>query len=508
MKADELVRALGNPRKGELGYEAFVASHKGEPWASVDRLEALAELKRLADAGKIPSPERRRGTNTHIHTSESFSIFRSPSDAAWQGFCQGLDVLGINDHYTIGGHEEFARACRILGLRATFSMEAIAMDEAYRRAGIRCNDPANAGRTYLSAKGVLHDLPEGSQGRRDLDMMRNALTDRNRKIIKKLNALLARLEPRLQLTFENALMLTPRGNVTERHVCQALAEMIENAIPSRPDRAEYITKLVGDFDEADLQTSASYQNMLRARLIKAGRPAYVEESPEAFVSWERMIAMYREYGAIPAYPVLGNPVVEFEEDLDKMFAEIERLGLYAIEVIPHRNDHDRLTAILDAAEKLDVPVFNGTEHNTKTPMPLLDRWSAGDEFIGVFERGADVLIGHQVLGRYAGMGYVDSSGKLTVPDRRRGLSVFGFAGRMVQTPQTLALLEGLGPHAALRLLVGLYEVAPSPGPWGIRARAEITPDQLVGVEVKQGKASFASPSAAELLKNWAEENVT
>ena len=260
-------------------------------------------------------------------------------------------------------------------------------------------------------------------------------------------------------------------------------------------------------DEADLGTSASYQNMLRARLIKAGRPAYVEESPEAFVSWERMIAMYREYGAIPAYPVLGNPVVEFEEDLDEMFAEIERLGLYAIEVIPHRNDHDRLAAILEAAEKRDFPVFNGTEHNTKTPMPLLDKWSADDEFIGRFERGANVLIGHQVLGRYAGMGYVNISGELTVPDRRRGLSLFGFVGRMVQTPETLPLLKSLGADAALRLLAGLHEVVASSGAWGLRVRAEIISDQLGGIQVKEGKASFASPSAAELLKNWAEENV-
>jgi len=506
MKAVELVRALGNPRKGEFTYDAFIASHRGKAWASIDRLEALAELKRLADAGKIPGPDRRRGTNTHIHTNESFSIFRSPCDAAWQGFNEGLEVLGINDHYTIDGHREFADACRILGLRATFSMEAIALDERYREQGIRCNDPGNPGRTYLSAKGVVHDLPQNSQGRRDLQMMREALAERNKGMIEKLNEILGRLEPKLRLTFDGVMVLTPRGNATERHVCQALAELIEQAIPSSSQRADYIRKLVGDFDEVELKTSASYQNMLRGRLIKAGRPAYVEESPRAFVSWERMIAMYRKYGAIPSYPVLGNPVVELEEDLDRLFSEIERSGLYAIEVIPHRNEHDRLAAILEAAEKRHCPVFNGTEHNTKTPMPLLDKWSAGDEFIGQFNRGADVLIGHQVLGRYAGMGYINASGGLSVPDRRYALSFFGFVGRLEQKPETLAMLEGLGGAAALRLLAGLHRIAPSAAAWTIRGRARIGSDQLSGIEVEEGKASFASPAAAQFLENWASEN--
>jgi len=507
MNPNDLVRALGNPRPGEFAHEKHVTEHAGRPWAQLDRLEALAELKHLADAGKIPGPERRRGTNTHIHTNESFSIFRSPCEAAWQGFIEGLDVLGINDHYTIGGHDEFREACRLLGLRATFSMEAVAMDETCRTRAVRCNDPGNAGRTYLSAKGVLHDLPQNSQGRRDLATMREALTQRNRRMVEKLNDLLAGLEPRLHLSFDDVLALTPRGNTTERHVCQALAELIDVAIPDPAIRSRFLRSLLGEFDEADLATSAAYQNMLRAKLVKAGGPAYVEESPEAFVSWERMISMYREFGAIPSYPVLGNPVVELEEDLDRLFATIERFGLYAIEVIPHRNEHDRLAAILEAAAARNYPVFNGTEHNTKTPMPLLDRWSGSDEFIEQFERGADVLIGHQVLGGYADFGYVTPGGGLSVSDRARGLELFGFVGRMVQKPETLRLLEALGPDAALRLLAGLFSVAPAAGAWSIISRAAITAEQLAGVQVTDGAATFASPADADFLANWASENV-
>ena len=507
MNPNDLVCALGNPRADEFAYEQHIARHAGRSWAAIDRLEALAELKHLADAGKIAAPGRRRGANTHVHTNESFSIFRSPCEAAWQGFVEGLDVLGINDHYTIGGHDEFRDACRLLGLRATFSMEAVALDEGCQERGIRCNDPGNAGRTYLSAKGVLHDLPRASQGRADLNTMRKSLTERNRRMVEKLNGILTDLTPRLELGFDAVLALTPRGNTTERHVCQALAELIDSALPDRGARSAFLRSLVGELDEADTQTSAAYQNMLRAKLVKAGGPAYVEESPEAFVSWQRMISMYLEFGAIPSYPVLGNPVVELEEDIDGLFCEIERHGMYAIEVIPHRNEHDRLAAILDAAAGRNCPVFNGTEHNTKTPMPLLDRWSGSDEFIGQFERGADVLIGHQVLGGYAGFGYVLPDGSLSVPDRAYGLELFGFAGRMIQKPETLRLLAGLGSDAALRLLAGLFAVAPAAGAWSIAGRAAITAAQLAGVQVQNGAASFASPADADFLANWSGENM-
>jgi len=537
MNIENLIRALGNPREDEFGREQHLAAHRGEPWASMDRLEALAELKWLADAGRMPAPQTRRGTNTHVHTRESFSILRSPSDAAWQGFQAGLDVLGINDHYTIGGHDEFREACRIVGLRATFSMEAVAVDAGLLAEGVRCNDPGNPGRTYLSAKGIVYPLAPDSQGHRDLEMMKNALRRRNEQIVEKLNALLARLEPALRLSFEDdVLALTPRGNTTERHVCQALAELIERSIPDRAARVDFLRRLVGadprplrshvsrpgqaqgpapasdvPFDEQkDLASDAAYQNMLRATLLKAGRPAYAEESPEAFISWERMISMYLEYGSIPSYPVLGNPVVELEDDLEKLFDAIAGRKLHAIEVIPHRNTHERLAAILDAAARHGYPVFNGTEHNTKTPMPLLDKWSGSDEFIGQFTLGANVLIGHQVLSSCAGLGYVDSYGDLSVPDREHGLSLFSFAGRMVQKPETMLLLKKLGRRGSLSLLAGLHKLMGSStgtGLWSIASRAKITAKQLAGVKVKLGKAEFASIQAADGLGNWAEENV-
>ena len=67
---------------------------------------------------------------------------------------------GINDHYTVAGHEEFRRACAIAGIAATFSLEAVAMDRAAAAAGLLLNDPDNPGRVYLCGKGVTRIPPD------------------------------------------------------------------------------------------------------------------------------------------------------------------------------------------------------------------------------------------------------------------------------------------------------------------------------------------------------------
>ena len=116
-----------------------------------DRLGALGDL--CAGLGQ----RRMRGTNCHIHTNESFSVFRSPSEAVWQAAREGVALLGINDHYTVAGHDEFRRACRVAGIAATFSFEAVGMDRAAEAAGLLLNDPDNPGRVYLCGKGVTPD---------------------------------------------------------------------------------------------------------------------------------------------------------------------------------------------------------------------------------------------------------------------------------------------------------------------------------------------------------------
>src|SRR5208283_5737217 len=98
-------------------------------------------------------------------------------------------VLGINDHYTIAGHEEFRRACEIAGIAAAFSLEAVAMDRDAEAQGMLLNDPDNPGRVYLCGKGVTRIPPDSSTEMQNLTRMRGALERRNREMTEKVAAL-------------------------------------------------------------------------------------------------------------------------------------------------------------------------------------------------------------------------------------------------------------------------------------------------------------------------------
>jgi len=494
-----LIDLLRQPEEGELNYRGGKRR--------LSRLEAIKRLKELEKIGIISPPSVQRGTNVHIHTSESFSVFKSPAEAAWAGYRAGLEIFGINDHYTIAGHKEFGEACRILGLKATFSIEAMAMSEEAKKAGERYNDARNPGRTYLCGKGVVHDLEPGSRSERLLKTVRAAFRERCRKMTEKVSKLLSELDPSLNLSFDRVLRLTPHGNVTERHIAQAVTELINQRFPRIESRKKFLAKLIGSFDEEDLSREDKFQDLIRNRMLKGGGPAYVEEPAEAFPSIQDMVQLFRDYGAIPTYPVLGNPVTEKESNLDLLFDELEGYGIYAVEVIPKRNTRKRLDEILKVAEKHGFPVFNGTEHNTKAAEPLLDRFSADPAFLPVFRRGAYLLLGHQFFSRYFGVGYVDSEGRLTVNDREKGISLFSFAGRLDWSEEVLEWLINIGKKNVFKTVVGLHLVLDHEEERRVKVNPGFrVPNRLLRkIKVEDGQAVFSDENAEKEFRRIAKK---
>ncbi|MEM4736926.1 MAG: hypothetical protein QXD41_03570 [Nitrososphaeria archaeon] len=307
-----LIEILGKPEKGELNFDGKIQS--------LTRLEAIKELKSLEKKGVLPVPKNCGGVNVHVHTNESFSYFRSPCELVWNGYNAGLEVLGINDHYTVNGHKEFGEACKILGLKAAFSIEIIAMHYEAKKNGERTNDPINPGRTYLCGKGVVHSLKPDSPGKKLLETVKAAFRKRCELMTEKVNELLKDIDSSLNLSFNDVIKLTPRGNVTERHIAQAIAELINNSFSEMKYRKIFLKKFLGEFKEEEILNEDLFQNLIRNRILKAGGPAYVEEPPEAFPSIKDTVQLFLEFGAIPTYPVLGNPITEREKDLNLFFS--------------------------------------------------------------------------------------------------------------------------------------------------------------------------------------------
>jgi hypothetical protein len=382
------------------------------------RLAALSEA--CAQLGK----REHRGTNCHIHTNESFSVFHSPTEAVWQAAREGVAALGINDHYTVAGLDEFREACRIAGISALFSMEAVAMDREAEAAHLLLNDPDNPGRVYLCGKGITRIPPPSSVAAKNLARMRIALERRTHEMTVKLAQ---HFRERLGAdgpTWDAVLHLTPHGNVTERHVALAALHRLralsgEMGTPL----AQLVTRLCGVAPPAEA-SDAALQIFLRAKLLKAGTPAYVAESEDAFVPTEELRQMFLALGSIPTYPVLGNPVTPGERDIEALLDRLEAKGFYAVEVIPHRNTRERLTEIVSAARRRWWPVFNGTEHNTPEARPMLDPYALDPEFEPWFRQSTALLLNHQMRAGRGEPGFVGHDGRPAIADARERFENF------------------------------------------------------------------------------------
>jgi hypothetical protein len=347
----------------------------------------------------------------------------------WQAAREGIAVLGINDHYTVAGHEEFRRACEVAGIAATLSLEAVAMDREAAEAGLKLNDPDNPGRVYLCGKGVTRLPPNDSPEMQSLARMRAALERRNREMTGKVAQLFRERLRAEGPSWEDVVTLTPRGNATERHVaCAVLLRLRELAAQQGKPLPEIMAACCGAAPTAG-GDDATLQIFLRAKLLKAGAPCYVPEDADAFVSVAELRKIFLAFGSIPTYPVLGNPILAGEQKIEARLDKMETLGFYAVEVIPTRNTRERLREIVSAAQRRWWPVFNGTEHNTPETRPLLDPFALDPEFEPWFRQSTAVLLGHQRLVAEGQPGFVDREGNPTIADPKARFEHFSHAGQ-------------------------------------------------------------------------------
>ena len=132
------------------------------------------------------------------------------------------------------------------------------------------------------------------------------------------------------------------------------------------------------FGGKDLQSSPydipAVENEIRSNILKAGGSAFVEESESAFLPVDDVIAIIKDAGGIPCYPLLlddkkGN-YTEFEQDPEKLHKDLAERQISCIEFIPGRNDESHLIRYAEFFEKKDYIILFGTEHNTPELIPV------------------------------------------------------------------------------------------------------------------------------------------
>lgn len=360
--------------------------------------------------------------NAHLHTPYSFSAFSSIEEALNMAFNEGISVVGINDFYTTEGYKEWNDGCKSRNLYPLFNIELIGLNIEDQKNGLRVNDPANPGRTYISGKGlkypfVLHEPLA--------DQLSSVLNESNAQVeamYHKVNELLGDLKIGFSLDLEWIKSSLTKGMFRERHLAKALRIKVFEFYLNDEKKIKDCFSLLfnGKNLQSDISNYAGIENEIRANLLKSGGVAFVLETPAAFLPVETVCNIILAGGGIPTYPFLADDVkggyTDFEGNLVQVAEELTKRGFHSVEFISTRNDVQLLEKYAEYLYEQGFVVTFGSEHNTPAmePIELFARNGKPltDKLMQINFDGACVIAAHQYLVAQGLSGYVDKKGKV------------------------------------------------------------------------------------------------
>jgi len=364
--------------------------------------------------------------NAHLHTPYSFSAFRDIDEALDKAVEEGVKVVGINDFYTTKGYDEWADGCKKRGLVPLFGIEFISLNEADQKAGLRVNDPANPGRTYLSGKGLTHPFHLEKPYALQLAAVQLESNRQVERMCQKLNDLLQKEQMGFLLDLDQIKQELTRGSLRERHLARALRlKLYDYCNHSESLISEMLATLFGGKQlQSATDDHAGVENEIRANLLKSGGAAFVPEESTAFLPMETVCRIIRAAGGIPTYPFLADDpkggYTDFENDLEKVATELTERGFHSVEFITTRNEQQQLEKYASYLYEQGFIVTFGSEHNTPLLEPILLTTRGGvpltDRLKEINYAGACVIVAHQHLVAQGLQGYLNSEG---VADRSR-----------------------------------------------------------------------------------------
>ena len=372
-------------------------------------------LEALDAAGAAPAVES-GNVNLHCHSFFSYNAEGwSPSRIAWSCRQQGLYAAALCDFDVLDGLDEFLDAGLLLGLRTAVHLETRAFVQA--QAQVEINSPGEPGVTYIMGSGFTAkpaaDTPQGRQ----LAAFREAARVRNEALIARINASL----PAIAIQYaHDVLPLTPLSMATERHIVRAYVARAHSAFADAARRAAFWAPLLHRTPEACAALAADaskFEEAVRGALAKRGGIGYVQPDAATFPPVETFIAWVRSCDALPTITWLDG-TSGGESDCRALLDLMVQQGCAALNIIPERNwniakpdERTLKTAKLDeivrAAAARHLPVNIGTEMN-RQGLPAADDLNGPvlGQYRETFLLGAQVMIGHTVLARYAGAPYL------------------------------------------------------------------------------------------------------
>jgi hypothetical protein len=360
--------------------------------------------------------------NGHFHTPFSFSAFTEIEQVFTMAKTEGVQVLGVNDFYTTDGYPEFAELAAKYKIFPLFNIEFMALQRDLQEAGVRVNDPANPGRTYMSGKGLSHPFKIGAEALALLQQVQHESNVQTAEMVNKLNAFLAELNAGISFNFDGLKAKYAKNMLRERHIAKALRIAIDEKLISEEDKkAFYLQVFSGKEVKSKLDDVAGLENEIRGNLLKAGGKAFVAEDPKAFLSLDEVKKVIISAGGIPCYPVLlDDPkgvCTDFEADAEKLYQMLVDRNIFSIELIPGRNNFNILKKFVQFFRSKNFLVSFGTEHNTPQLDPVKVSCRHGveldEELNQIGYEGACIIAAHQYLVAKGEEGFlrINGSGK-------------------------------------------------------------------------------------------------
>jgi len=357
--------------------------------------------------------------NGHFHTPFSFSAFTEIEQAFTMAKAEGVQVLGVNDFYTTDGYPEFAELAAKYKIFPLFNIEFMALQRDLQEAGVRVNDPANPGRTYMSGKGLSHPFKIGAEELALLQQVQHESNVQTAEMVNKLNAFLAELNAGISFAFDELKAKYAKNMLRERHIAKALRIAIDEKFASDEEKkAFYLQVFSGKEVKSKLDDVAGLENEIRGNLLKAGGKAFVAEDPKAFLSLDEVKQVIISAGGIPCYPVLlDDPkgvCTDFEADAEKLYQMLVDRNIFSIELIPGRNDFNILKKFVQFFRSKNFLVSFGTEHNTPQLDPVKVSCRNGveldEELNHIGYEGACIIAAHQYLVAKGEEGFLNADG--------------------------------------------------------------------------------------------------
>jgi hypothetical protein len=388
--------------------------------------------------------EERPAFNTHVHLPPNFSAFDTVEDAVATAAREGARIVGSSNFHDFGVYDRFAAAARANGVAALFGLEFISVLEEEQRQGIKINDPANPGRAYICGKGIPFPTAPSASSTAFMDAAKASNEARTTAMVDLMGELFTAAGLPLEVSYASIVRgVAARAEVPEawvvlqeRHVALGFQLALFAQVPAER-RAAILGKVYGVPPAAAADDAIGTQGELRSRLMKAGCPAFVEETAIPFTEG---LAFIKGLDAIPVYPTLADgvvPICGFEDPVEALIERILGHGIYGAELIPVRNTPEVVDRYVKAWRGAGIFATVGTEHNTQERIPVgptcLKGVPLSPEVQDITWEGTCVVAAHQHLRQRGDPGYVDGDGRLnpTFPDGESRLRYFAELGEHV-----------------------------------------------------------------------------